>query len=276
MDIPFHKMQGIGNDFIVVEERACPGEDLSALAVALCARRFSIGSDGLLVIDRTENADLGMRMFNPDGTPDFCGNGLRCVARYGAEVMGLGPGPLTIATASGIRTARVAADGSGRVETDMQPPDFRPDRIPMDVPDDRAVDYPLTIDGETLTVTSLSTGTAHTVIFVEALPDDEPFRRLSALIADHPLYPLRTSVLWTRVEGADRLSLRIWERGIGETLGCGTGACAAMAAARVRGCVDADVIVGSPGGELQISWDGGTAMTQAGPAAYVYDGIVRR
>jgi len=282
-------MQGVGNDFVVVDGRANHGLDWAGLAPEVCDRRFGIGADGLLVIDRSRIADAMMRMYNPDGTPDVCGNGLRCIARYLVERSGFGaqgsgefqrPAPdvqhsLAIATLAGVRNAVVRYSESGEclVTVEMGQPRFAPSDIPMLVPGPRVLDYPLRVEGETIPVTVLSTGTAHAVLFVPELPDEERFRSLSPPVENHPLFPERASLMWTRVESPSRLRIRIWERGAGETWGCGTGACAAAVAARLHGYTEETVTVASRGGELVIRWREGEPIQMTGPAVYVYEGV---
>lgn len=271
--LPFTKMQAVGNDFVVADEAAWPGEDWSARAVALCDRRFGVGADGLLVVGPSAAAEVRMRMFNPDGTEDMCGNGLRCVARF-AHDAGRLAGEGRVETLAGVRRVRVRGDGA--VSADMGTPRFAPPDLPMTVPGARALDYPLDLDGETLAVSVVSTGTTHTVVLGDALPEDALFFRLSPRIERHPVFPERTSVLWTVVEGPNRLRLRIWERGVGETFGCGTGACAAAVLARALGRVEGPATaVASKGGVLEVVWGGGErdAVTLTGPAQVVYTGL---
>jgi diaminopimelate epimerase len=276
--VPFTKMQGVGNDFVVVDGRGVGGLDWSGLAREMCDRRFGIGADGLLVMDTSTRADIAMRMYNPDGTPDVCGNGLRCIARYAIERLGPGVNArssVTISTPAGVRRADLLTgpDGARAITVEMGEPRFAPIDIPMRVPGTRVVDYPLEVEGETVTVTALSTGTTHAVVFVDALPDEETFLRLSPRIEHHPLFPDRTSLMWTQVESPSRLRLRIWERGAGETWGCGTGACAAAVAAQMHGYTDGEVTVASRGGELVIRWREGEPILMTGPAVYVYEGV---
>ena len=272
----FSKMQGVGNDFVLVDGRELPGIDWSGLAIEICDRHLGVGADGLLVIDSSHIADATMRMYNPDGTPDVCGNGLRCVARFLHDRFPPthrtnDPMTLTIATLSGVRRAEIRPDGPVSVE--MGEPRFAPAEIPMSVPGPKVVDYPLEVGGEIVQLTALSTGSTHSVIFVEDLPGDDRFLTLSPLIENHSIFPDRTSVMWTVVESRERLRLRIWERGVGETLGCGTGACAAAVAARIHGLTEQTVAVLSGGGELSVGWREGDPIQLTGPAEYVFEGI---
>lgn len=274
MDVPFTKMQGIGNDFIVIDARAGLRAEWGEVALRMCRRHFGIGSDGLLVIGEEADADARMDMFNPDGTPDFCGNGLRCVARYVADRMpNRTSRTLRIATSAGTRDCQVTyGPSSVMVSVDMGIPRFDPPSIPMATDAADAMDYRVPLRDGALTISALSTGTAHALIFADALPDDATFVKVSEEVETHPLFPERTSVMWVRKDSDSRLSMRIWERGAGETLGCGTGACAAAVAARRKGLVESTVTVASPGGELTIRWNDGERIQMTGPAEYVFEG----
>jgi len=186
------------------------------------------------------------------------------------------PTTLTIETLAGIRTARVEADSGGSVWTvDMGEPRFHTSEIPMLADSERVVDVPVEVDGERLRVTSLSTGTTHSVIFVDALPADDRFFRLSSALEHHALFPERTSVMWARRADSGTVEIRIWERGAGETWGCGTGACAAAVASIIRGIAESPVTVRSKGGSLNVEWSEGEAMRLTGPAEYVFEGVWR-
>ena len=273
MSLPFTKMQGVGNDFVVVDEGDWADGDWAARARALCDRRFGVGADGLIVIGPSSRADVRMRFFNPDGTPDMCGNGLRCVVRFAHGRGRIGERG-HVETIAGVRAVTVGTDGI--VTAEMGVPHFAPADLPMRVSVDRVVDFPLPLDGEALPISAVSTGSTHTVVFVDRLPDDDLFFRLSPRIENHPLFPERTSVMWTRVAAPDRIDLRIWERAAGETLGCGTGACAAAVVARAQGKVASpEVTVVSRGGTLRVGWPGGEGDTVllSGPAEIVFTGL---
>lgn len=301
-ELSFTKMQGVGNDFVLIDGREFSGIDWSGLAQNICDRRFGLGADGLLVIDQSNIADAAMRMYNPDGTPDFCGNGIRCVVRYLADrrieqfqqgrsieelphhVQHPSLPPRTyrageyqvwkIATLAGIKEGRLFAtsDEQCLVTIGMGHAKLAPADIPMLVSGERVVDYPLKIGEGTIHITSLSTGTTHTVIFVDELPDDSEFFTVSPLIETHELYPERTSVLWTRVEKPGKVHIRIWERGAGETWGCGTGACAVAEALKLHGKAETVVQVLSKGGRLLITWEKDGSIQMNGPAEYVFTG----
>ncbi len=274
----FWKMQGVGNDFVLLDAATLPPDaDLPSLSIALCARRVGIGADGLLVVSR--GPGLAMRMFNPDGSEDMCGNGLRCVGLWAHRAGRLGDvADFSVSTKEGPRRCRlVSVDGqAGMLAVGMGMPRFSPPEIPFCAAGrERVMDHPLSVAERTFPITSVNTGSTHTVIF-GAAPDEETFARFSPLIETHPLFPERTSVLWATPDGPDRFLTRIWERGAGETLGCGTGACAVGVAARLHGLVagDAPTEVVSRGGALQITWPGvGAEIEMLGPAQFVFEGI---
>ncbi len=275
----FTKMQGVGNDFVVIDGRERQDTDWPALAVQMCDRRTDVGADGLLVLDNTPSADFLMRMYNPDGSSDVCGNGLRCIARYAWEHGIVQSQELRVLTLAGVRAAHLRLDAQGSVQSvtvNMGLPGFSPADIPMQIADERVFDYPLLLaEGTTLHITALSTGSAHAVTFVDALPDDDVFFHISWQVENHSLFPERISLMWCAPESPTRLRLRIWERGAGETWGCGTGACAAAVAAILHGyaAVDTPVTVASKGGELVIRWQPTDAIQMTGPAQVVYEAI---
>lgn len=275
--LSFTKMQGIGNDFVVVDARNAPGLDWSALSPELCDRHTGIGADGLLVLDSTQLADIMMRMYNPDGTPDVCGNGLRCLARYAIDNSIVDRDSLRVATLAGVRNASAHRSPAGVIQAvtvGMGLPRFDPPSIPMLVTASEVMDYPLDLGVSSLAITALSTGSTHAVTFVSELPGDSEFLSISPLVEQHPIFPERTSLMWCRVMSRTRIQLRVWERGAGETLGCGTGACAAAVAAIRHGLVDsaAPITVASKGGELEITWSAGSEISMTGPAEYVFTG----
>jgi len=270
MSFSFAKMHGAGNDFIVVRGEE---QDWSALAPRICARRFGIGSDGVLVALPSERADVRMRMYNPDGTEDDCGNGIRCLALFAAAEGMVSGSEFRIETLSGIkeiRLERLGADAAS-VSVGMGVPSLRPSEIPALVGGEHALGFPLPVAGETLDAYSVYTGTAHTVLF-EAV-DEARFQRLSPLLEHHPTFPERTSVLWSHPLAPDRYGVRIWERGVGETYACGTGACAIALVAHLTGRSGRRVEVVSKGGTLAIDIAEDLALRMTGPAALVCRGV---
>lgn len=277
--LPFTKMQGVGNDFVLIDARDLSA-DWSRIAPALCARRTGIGADGLLVVRSSMRADLLMEMYNPDGSPDVCGNGLRCVALYAAAQGIVHTDRMLIETFIDVRAAIILRRVDGQrasISVGMGLPQFEPDRIPMRVDHAPVIDYPLPLaGGETLRITALSTGSTHAVTFVDALPDDTRFQAVSLQVENHPLFPERTSLMWCHVLARNSIEIRIWERGAGETLGCGTGACAAAVGAILHRYADpgAEVTVASRGGVLSVRWTAGEPILMSGPAGFVFEGSI--
>jgi diaminopimelate epimerase len=221
-----------------------------------------------------------MRMFNPDGTEDMCGNGLRCAGlwAYRAGWLG-GAGQFKVAVKDGTRSLRILdiCDGgrSAIIGADMGVPRFAPADLPFSDTSVACVrDYPLSVDGRAFAVSTINTGSTHTVIFGEPVTEDD-FQRYSPLIENHALFPERTTVLWAAVRGPSAIDVRIWERGVGETIGCGTGACAVAVAATNLGLVEgsAPVDIVSRGGVLRVTWNApdGT-IDLVGPATFVFEG----
>ncbi|MCS7209794.1 MAG: diaminopimelate epimerase [Fimbriimonadales bacterium] len=275
LQLPFHKMEGVGNDFVLVDADAVAGLDLRALAQHLCCRPFGIGADGLLIVGQGTRAPVQMRMFNPDGTEDFCGNGLRCAARYAYEQGYVQTTEFGIETLGGCVVPVQIHLREGEVDaitTELPPPRFHPRDLPALADGEVIEDYPIRVAGHSLRIASVNTGTTHTVIFGESLPDDALFLEVSPRLETHPMFPERTSVLWAVVVSRGEVRVRIWERGVGETLGCGTGAAAVGVLAHRAGWTEPTVTVTSQGGILQVrSTTNGVMLT--GAANKLFDGM---
>jgi len=278
-------MQGVGNDFVVLDAASLPEDaDLAILAIRLCERHFGVGADGLLVAGRdAPSAAFSMRMFNPDGTEDMCGNGLRCAGLWAHRAGWVKRDEsFDVATKEGpkaMRLLEVAEDGrAARLRVGMGLPKFAPAEIPFCGGSGWVIGYPLSVGDVTYHITAMNTGSTHSVIFGLVPPDELTFQRVSPLIELHPLFPERTTVLWATPQGDSTIAVRIWERGVGETLGCGTGACAVGVAAQLyhtagMGDVRSPVKVMSKGGTLEIDWAGeGYPVNMSGPAEFVFDG----
>lgn len=273
----FVKLQGTGNDFVLVDARAWE-TDWPELARQLCERHFGIGADGLLVLLDSQQADYRMRIFNPDGSEaEMCGNGIRCFARYLLSA-GLVPptaGGVRIETLAGVRDVRFLGNGE-RVEAfqvSMGAPRLRPRDIPvaLDHPGP-VVDYPLSVDGHELRLTFVSMGNPHAVAFIEQPVAEFPLEQVGPLVEHHPLFPQRVNFSVARIIGPGRLEARVWERGAGPTMACGTGACAVAVAGRLRGKTPFQVDIALPGGTLRILWDGTEEVLLTGPAELVFVG----
>lgn len=272
MRISFTKMHGLGNDFVLLDARHAP-LDLSATQLArLADRRYGVGCDQVLMIDRATvpGAVARYRIFNADGSPaEHCGNGVRCVAKY-LHDQGVVRGDSFAIEIDG-RCFTLAFTPAREVRVDMGIPCFTPAAIPLAVAAE-AVEYPLQFGSHELRFGAVSVGNPHAV-FEVADVDTAPVAELGAFLQAHPLFPARVNVGFLQVLAPDRVRLRVFERGVGETPACGTGACAAVAVGIRRGRLARAVTVGLRGGSLQIEWpDPGAALTMTGPAATVFEG----
>ena len=257
----FTKMEGLGNDYIYLNGLDGLPEDLPALARRMSHRHFGVGSAGLICLCPSQRADFRMRIFNADGSEgEMCGNGIRCLGKYVYDKGLTRKRTLTIETAGGLRSLELLTEG-GRVQAV---------RVKMGRPQ---VDQPLelTAGGRTWTVTPVSMGNPHAVLFVEA-PEALELQRLGPCFERHPAFPGGVNTEFVRVPAPDRLELRVWERGSGETLACGTGACAAFAAAVCQGRAERQVTARLPGGGLELSWPAGEEVIMTGPATTVFEG----
>lgn len=276
MNVNFTKMHGIGNDFIVIDcitdirLQAISFEAWGGHAKRLCNRRYGIGADQLLLLLPSKTADISMRIFNADGSEvQMCGNGIRCLAMFEWDRGNAARPTLDVETPAGIKY--IAAD-NGLVRVNMGVPQLSGREIPVNA-DGQIIDYPIDIGGKTIRVTCVSMGNPHAVVFVSDV-DNYPVTVEGPMLEINPFFPERTNVEFVEVVTRGELKMRVWERGAGETLACGTGACAAVAAAGLKGLIGQRVSVHLRGGELDIelSPDGSVYMT--GPAQYVFTGVV--
>jgi len=280
----FTKMQGAGNDFIVVETGGID-QDWSRIAIAMCDRHFGIGSDGLLLLVPSDKADFGMRMFNPDGSEaEACGNGLRCLAKYALHNKIANPKAhqLLVETADGIRTVKIYKSGNriNKLQVSMGTPKFGAKDIPVTIEPGREdivdikpiMNYPITIGDRELLLDFVSMGNPHAVCFIQDPVSDFPLSQLGPLVEKHKIFPNRTNFEAARIINQQQIEGRVWERGVGETLACGTGACAVAVAARLHGYIGDKVNIELPGGVLDVEWDGVGEVFLGGPAEVVFTG----
>lgn len=258
--LAFTKMHGCGNDYVyIVADRTRPA-DPGALARRLSDRRFGIGGDGLIMLCPSKSADVRMEMYNADGSRgEMCGNGIRCVARLHYELSGGRKNPIVVDTDCGPKTIALKVNGSRAVAAtvDMGEPILEGREIPVDR-DGRVIDFPLEVGGREYRITAVSMGNPHCVVFVEDESifglDDAEFARLGVKFEHHPFFPRRVNTEFILPLSRKRLKMRVWERGSGETLACGTGACAAQVAAVLTGRADRSATVELRGGGLEIEW----------------------
>ena len=275
----FSKYQGLGNDFLLIDARILSeigrSEPKPEEIRQICDRRFGVGADGLiLALPPQQGGEVRMRIFNADGTePEMCGNGIRCLARFLADRDGDGPGRRwPIETLAGMIVPELQSDGSVRV--DMGPPFLKPETVPTTLAVGPAglPQGDLTVAGQTLAVAAAGMGNPHAVIPVTDL-EAVDLEALGPLLEHHGAFPARTNVHFVQILSPDHLRLRVWERGAGPTLACGTGACATLVACHLLGLADRKARLDLPGGTLEIEWDGaGGPVFMTGPAEAVFHG----
>lgn len=296
MKITFTKMHGLGNDFILIDCRHVKLNNLPELSKTLCHRRFGVGADQMLLLLASQEADFMMRIFNADGGEvEMCGNGIRCLAKYIWDRNLSAKKILSVETPGGIIRPEKAGD---LVKVDMGEPVFEPEKIPVNISDELnppfnpfksplskggfkgvkgerggIIDYPLQIEDREFRITCVSMGNPHAVIFVENL-SKFPISYYGSLIENHPLFPKKTNVEFIEVLTPKEISMRVWERGSGETMACGTGASAAVVASNIKGLTEKEVTVHLLGGDLFIEWAGTNHVYMTGPAAEVFEGII--
>jgi diaminopimelate epimerase len=280
----FTKLQGTGNDFIFIDARNVE-RDWPALAREICHRYIGAGADGLILVATSNTASLRMRLFNSDGSEaEVSGNGLRCFAKYVIDrQMVKGPN-LTVETISGIRSIEATISG-GKVihaKVNMGKPRFKAEDIPVLINKPKKgrgevdiipiLDYPLTIDGRALTLSFVSMGNPHAIYFLSQPVADFPLAAVGPQVENHHLFPERVNFEIARILTRNKIEARVWERGAGETLSCGSGACAIAVIGRIKGYIDDEVDIMLEGGNLTVGWNGVGEVYLSGPVEEVFTG----
>jgi len=271
----FWKMHGLGNDYVVIDNRDEKISDAEAaeLALKLCRRRFSVGADGVLFASNSDAADVKMRIFNADGSEaEMCGNGIRCFAKYCYENGIARKNELVVKTLAGNKRAWLTVE-SGLVVSvmvDMGVPVLERSKVPM-LGEGNCINQDLQVNGEAYKVTCLSVGNPHCVVFVDAV-DDFPVQRVGSKIENHKVFPKRTNVEFAQVLSENEVKVRVWERGCGETLACGTGACASVVAGNLLKRLGGKVRVHLLGGDLEVEY--AERLFLNGPAEKVFEGTL--
>jgi diaminopimelate epimerase len=271
----FTKMHGTGNDFVLIDVREVGAREWSGLARAICDRHFGVGADGILLVEESTIADYRMVMYNPDGSEaEMCGNGIRCFAKYLFDRGEIPGSTVSVETGAGIKQLEIEADGghARRVVVDMGAPTFAPAQIPIRAEGSEVVDLPRSVDGYDLALTAVSMGNPHAIHFHDGDVREFPLERIGPMVEHDSLFPRRVNFEIARVKANDEVDVRVWERGAGITLACGTGACAVFAAARRKGLVGERARLHLPGGELEMRVGPSGHVLMAGPAVSVFTG----
>ena len=274
MKLAFSKMHGLGNDFVVFDATTSALSLTADQARYIADRHFGIGCDQILIVEKplTDDTEFYYRIFNADGSEvEQCGNGARCFARFVAE-RGLSQNNvLHVGTAKGNITLYL--EDNNQVRVNMGVPEFEPSKIPIGF-SEQAIHYQATVDNESLEFMSVSMGNPHAVIIVDDV-NRAPVETLGPELESHSLFPERINVGFMAINNRQHIDLRVFERGSGETLACGTGACAAVVCGKNSGLLDNEVVVSLPGGQLTISWQGsGEPVWMTGPAEFVFEGEI--
>ena len=271
----FTKMQGLGNDYVYVNCLKEKVESPSEMARRVSDRHFGVGSDGLILICPSECADFEMKMYNADGSRgEMCGNGIRCVGKYVYDYGLTDQTEISVETLGGIKHLSLTVEEGkvALVKVDMGSPIFVPEQIPVKVEGDHAVNVPIGVDGDEYRMTCVSMGNPHAVVYLDDIQNME-IEKIGSKFEHHPCFPNRVNTEFARVLDRETVEMRVWERGSGETLACGTGACAVAVASMVNGLTEDCVTVQLLGGNLKIEWDREkNVVYMTGPATVVFDG----
>lgn len=271
----FTKMQGLGNDYVYVNCLKEKVESPSEMARRVSDRHFGVGSDGLILICPSECADFEMKMYNADGSRgEMCGNGIRCVGKYVYDYGLTDQTEISVETLGGIKHLSLTVEEGkvALVKVDMGSPIFVPEQIPVKVEGDHAVNVPISVDGDEYRMTCISMGNPHAVVYLDDIQNME-IEKIGPKFEHHLCFPNRVNTEFARVLDRETVEMRVWERGSGETLACGTGACAVAVASMVNGLTEDCVTVQLLGGNLKIEWDREkNVVYMTGPATVVFDG----
>lgn len=272
----FTKMQGIGNDYVYVNCLQETIENPSELAKKISDRHYGVGSDGLIMINPSDKADFEMEMYNADGSRgEMCGNGIRCVAKYVYDYGLTDKTSISVETLAGIKYLDLTVE-DGKVvlvKVDMGKTMLRPEEVPVVSEKEEVIDEPITVDGQEYRMTCVSMGNPHAVVFIDQDVKEFPLETVGVKFENHERFPKRVNTEFVNVLDRHTAQMRVWERGSGETLACGTGACAVAVACALNGLTEDEVTVKLLGGDLQIKWDREkNTVYMTGPAEVVFDG----
>lgn len=275
MKFNFSKWHGLGNDFVIVNGLMNQFNEYPQLAIEVCDRHMGIGADGLVFLLPSEIADFQMRIFNSDGSEaEMCGNATRCMARYVYEYGLTDKKKITLETKAGIIKPELifADDVLSTIKVDMGEPRLKPSEIPMTFTEtDQVVNAPLVVDGVEYHITCVSMGNPHCIVFVDQI-DEVDLSVIGPKIETHPAFPRKTNVEFVQVINKEKVRMRVWERGAGITMACGTGACATLVSGALNGKIERKAVIELDGGELLIEWGSDNHVYMSGPATEVFRG----
>lgn len=273
----FTKMQGLGNDYVYVNCLKEKIQNPSELAKKISDRHFGVGSDGLIMINPSDKADFEMEMYNADGSRgEMCGNGIRCVGKYVYDYGLTDKTNISVESLGGIKHLELYVEEGKvvRVKVDMGHPILKPSEIPVVADGEQAVDEPIEVEGKAYKMTCVSMGNPHAVVFVDTDLKELPLESIGPKFENHKRFPNRVNTEFVRVIDRHTAQMRVWERGSGETLACGTGACAVAVACALNGLTESEVTVQLLGGDLEIQWEKNSdTVYMTGPAEVVFDGV---
>ena len=276
----FTKMHGCGNDYVYVDgaREKIPAERKSEVVKFLSDRHFGIGGDGVIFINPSDVADFEMEMYNMDGSrSEMCGNGIRCVGKYVYDHGLTQKTSLTIVSCGKIKYLDLTVEDGKvtKVRVNMGSPILEAAEIPVVAEQSPVVDAPITVDGKEYRMTCVSMGNPHAVVYVDEMIDDETMAKIGPLFEHHDRFPRRVNTEFVKVLSRERAQMRVWERGTGETLACGTGACAVTVASILNGLTEDRITVELSGGNLEIFWDRKeNVVYMTGPATTVFEGEI--
>lgn len=278
MQINFTKMQGCGNDYVYINgfTEVIPQQQKPDFVRKMSDRHFGIGGDGVIFVNPSQTADFEMEMYNADGSRgEMCGNGIRCVAKYVYDYGLTDKTSISVETLAGIKYLDLTVE-DGKVvlvKVDMGKPMLRPEEVPVVSEKEEVIDEPITVDGQEYRMTCVSMGNPHAVVFIDQDVKEFPLETVGVKFENHERFPKRVNTEFVNVLDRHTAQMRVWERGSGETLACGTGACAVAVACALNGLTEDEVTVKLLGGDLQIKWDREkNTVYMTGPAEVVFDG----
>ncbi len=273
----FTKMQGLGNDYVYVNCFQETIENPSEAAIKVSDRHFGIGSDGLILIKPSEVADFRMDMYNADGSQaEMCGNGIRCVAKYVYDYGLTDQTEISVETLAGIKYLKLQIENGkvSQITVNMGQPELNPVKIPVQAEGERVVDEPIVVNGVTYKMTCVSMGNPHCIVFIDDTANF-PLEEIGPRFENHKRFPKRVNTEFIQILNRNEVNMRVWERGSGETLACGTGACASAVACVLNGLTEDEITLHLLGGDLSVRWDRKeNVVYMTGPAKVVFDGEI--